>query len=171
MLNACAIASLTTPSPTPILNSSVIVRVKYLASVGLAWLNNSKITAILRLVEREPLICDNLRKLLNTKSIVNGCEKNVIWVFLAYNLIHARPISPSSRTASSTAACVVPTASATALSTNFPPIPISSELQAGNTTPKIKSPTFSMVSSSNFFRKSEMICVFSSLLVVASRLE
>ena len=128
-------------------------------------------TAILRLVEREPLIVDNLRKLLKTKSIVNGCEKNVIWDFLAYSLMHARPMSPSSRTASSTAACVVPTASATALSTSFPPIPISSELHAGNTTPKISRPTFSIVSESSFLRYSAMISVFSSLLVVASSAE
>ena len=66
--------------------------------------------------------------------------------------MHARPMSPSSRTASSTTLCVVPTASATALSTNFPPIPISSELQAGNTTPNINNPTFSIVSESSVFR-------------------
>ena len=39
---ACAIASRTMPSPTPILNSSVIVLVKYFASVAEACDNNSK---------------------------------------------------------------------------------------------------------------------------------
>ena len=34
ILNAWAIASLTTPSPTPILSSSRIVRVKYFASLA-----------------------------------------------------------------------------------------------------------------------------------------
>ena len=169
--NAWAMASLTTPSPTPILSSSVIVRVKYFASVALACDSNSRMTAILRFVEREPLILDNFRRLLKTKSIVNGCEKNVIWDFFAYNLMHARPMSPSSRTVSSTAACVVPTASATALSTSFPPIPISSELHAGNTTPRINRPTFSIVSESNFFKYSAIISVFSSLFVVASSAE
>lgn len=68
-------ASLTTPSPTPILSSSNIVRVKYLASVGLACDNNSNMIAILRLVDLDPLILDNLRKLSNTKSIVKAFEK------------------------------------------------------------------------------------------------
>jgi hypothetical protein len=66
---------------------------------------------------------------------------------------------------------VVPTASATALSTSLPPIPISSELQAGNTTPKIRRPTFSIVSESSFFRYSAIISVFYSLFVVASSAE
>ena len=152
MSNASAIASRTIPSPTPILSSSVIVRVRYFASVALACDSSSRRTAILRFVDLEPEICDSLRRLLKTKSIVRGCEKNVTWDFLAYSLMQARPMSPSSRTASSTAACVVPTASATALSTSFPPIPISSELHAGKTVPKMSSPTFSMVSESRVFR-------------------
>ena len=150
--NACAIASRIIPSPTPILNSSVIVRVKYLASVAEACDNNSRIIEILRLVDREPLIFDNFCRLSNTKLMVNGCEKNVICDFLAYNLMQARPISPSSRTASSTFACVVPTASATALSTNLDPIPISSELHAGKTPPLSNNATLPIVSASNFFR-------------------
>ena len=87
-----------------------------------------------------------------TKLMVNGCEKNVICDFFAYNLMQARPISPSSRTVSSTFACVVPTASATALSTNLVPIPISSELHAGKTPPLSNNATLPMVSTSNFFR-------------------
>ena len=171
MSNACAIASRTIPSPTPILSSSVIVRVRYLASVAEACDNNSRIMEILRLVEREPLIFDSLRRLSKTKLMVRGCEKNVICDLLAYSLTHARPISPSSRTASSTFACVVPTASATALSTSFAPIPISSELHAGKTPPRRSSPTFPMVSASNFFRYSAMMSVFSSRFVVASKAE
>ena len=65
------------PSPTPILNSSVIVRVRYFASVALACERSSSNTAILRFVERDPEICDNLRRLAKTKSIVKGWEKNV----------------------------------------------------------------------------------------------
>ena len=141
------------PSPTPILNSSVIVLVKYFASVAEACDNNSKMIEILRLVDLEPLIFDSFCKLSNTKLMVNGCEKKVIWDFLEYNFMHARPMSPSSRTASSTFACVVPTASATALSTSFAPIPISSELHAGKTPPKSNNPTFPMVSASNISLK------------------
>ena len=75
MLNASAIASRTIPSPTPILSSSVIVRVKYLASVADAWDNNSRIMDILRLVDFEPEIVVSFIRLSKTNLIVNGCEK------------------------------------------------------------------------------------------------
>src|SRR5574344_2093942 len=91
---ASEMASRIIPSPTPILNSSVIVLVIYLASVPEAEDNNSKIIEIFLLVELLPEIVANFFKLLKTNLILRGCEKKVVWLFLEYNFSAAAPISP-----------------------------------------------------------------------------
>ena len=80
-------------------------------------------------------------------------------------------MSPCSRTASSTASALTPTASPTACITSLFPIPISLSLQTGNTLPKIINPTCSRVVLSNFTKKSAIMSVFSNLLVVFSKAE
>ena len=50
--------------------------------------------SILRFVDLAPLFSESFLKLLNTKSIVKGWEKNVVCDFLAYKLMHASPMSP-----------------------------------------------------------------------------
>ena len=127
--------------------------------------------SILRLVDLGPLILESFLKLSKTKEMVKGFEKNVVWLLFENSFTQAEPMSPSSRTASSTLSTVVPVASATAFVTSLVPIPISSSLQAGNMVPKISKPTCSKVSSSKSLIKSTIISVFSNLLVVSSKAE
>ena len=123
--------------------------------------------SILRLVDLGPLILESFLKLSKTKEMVKGFEKKVVWLLFENSFTQAKPISPSSRTASSTLSTVVPVASETAFVTSLVPIPISSSLQAGNMVPRISKPTCSRVSSSKSLIKSTIISVFSNLLVVS----